>query len=275
MEEGYRNIFHVMKTEHGIDLSVFDSSFILNSIEKRVAKVNCSSVAGYETLIAQDSGEPQNLINEVLIGHTLFFRNPLTFSVLEQVILPEIIYNNRNKKYKEIRIWSAACAEGQEAYSMAIVIEELNSEKEKIAYRILGTDQHDKHIRKAKMGEYSVDSIANVSFKQIKRWFIQNDHSFSVLPELKGKVEFSVFDLFSEQYSTPPESIFGGFDIVFCANLLFYYKPKYQKIIIDKISGSLANNGFFITGETERHILKNFKFKEVYPHSAIFKMERR
>lgn len=273
MEEGYKNIFHFMNTQHGIDLSVFDTSFLLNAIQKRMVEINCKSVAGYEALIAQNSGEPQNLIDAVLIGHTFFFRNPLTFSVLEQIILPEIIFNNRNK-HKEIRIWSAACAGGQEVYSMAIVLEGLNHGKEEIGYRLLGTDQHEKQISRARMGEYSIESVGNINHKQMERWLTQNGNTFSVIPELKKKVEFSVFDLFDEQYSTPPESIFGEFDIVFCANLLFYYKPKYQKIIIDKIKGSLAQNGYLITGETERDILKGYNFKEVYPHSAIYKMER-
>jgi chemotaxis methyl-accepting protein methylase len=111
--------------------------------------------------------------------------------------------------------------------------------------------------------------------KQLEKWFVQTGNSWSVIPELKKHIKFSVFDLLSKQYSSPPESIYGDFDLVLCANVLFYYKPEAQKIIMDKIRESLADDGLLITGEAEREILKTGKFKEVFPQSAIFRKKNK
>jgi chemotaxis methyl-accepting protein methylase len=82
-----------------------------------------------------------------------------------------------------------------------------------------------------------------------------------------------VFDLFSEQLSCPPASIFGDFDLMVCANLLFYYKNEDRKIILKKAGKCLAKGGFIITGETERDILIRHNYHEVFPQSAIFQIK--
>lgn len=202
-------------------------------------------------------------------SYSEFFRNSLTFSVLERIVMPRIIFN---EKRNSIRIWSAACAGGQEAYSLAILLEEFKNGDKKVACRIFGTDKDEEQVRIAAQGRYSADQIGNITLKQFKKWFIREEDQFTVIPELKSNIEFSVFDLLSSQYSSPPESIFGGFDIVMCANLLFYYQADSQKTIIEKIKGAMAENGYLITGETERDILINYGFKEVFPQSAIYKI---
>jgi len=106
--------------------------------------------------------------------------------------------------------------------------------------------------------------------KRVKQWFTKHADTYTIKPELKENIDFSVFDLFSEQLSAPPASIFGDFDLVVCANLLFYYKPEYQKVIVLKTGSSLANNGYLVVGETERDILQKHNYHEVFPQSAIF-----
>jgi len=80
---------------------------------------------------------------------------------------------------------------------------------------------------------------------------------------------------FLSKQNSPPDSIYGDFDLVLCANVLFYYKPHYQNVIIDKISNSLANDGLVMTGETERELLNSANFKEVFPQSAIFRKKQK
>ncbi|MFT3752653.1 MAG: CheR family methyltransferase [Paludibacter sp.] len=87
---------------------------------------------------------------------------------------------------------------------------------------------------------------------------------------MKKNIDFSVFDLFDTNFSCPPASIFGNFDFVFCANLLFYYSAECRAGIIEKVNNSLADNGLLVTSETEREMLIQAGFKEVYPQSAIF-----
>ena len=91
-----------------------------------------------------------------------------------------------------------------------------------------------------------------------------------VRPELKRHIDFSTFDLFCDTLSCPPASIFGDFDLVVCANLLFYYKDDCRKAILAKTGNCLADGGYLISGETERDIVMRSDYREIYPQAAIF-----
>jgi chemotaxis methyl-accepting protein methylase len=215
--------------------------------------------------------EAEILLNSLQISYTEFFRNSLTFSLLEHVVLPGMLLRNHAHNNKEIRIWSAACSTGQEAYSLAMILEELQNGKSKKAnYRIFATDHCKSKIDEAKKGIYSMHAIKNLKLKQINQWFdIQGDF-YAVKQDLKRNIDFSVFDLFDNSLSVPPASIFGDFDLVFCSNLLYYYNNEYIKNILDKVCKSMVKGGYLITGEAEQEILLKHNFYEVYPQSAIF-----
>ena len=135
---------------------------------------------------------------------------------------------------------------------------------------IFATDRDEELIEQAYKGQYARHNLENISLAKIDKWFIKYGATYFIKPELKKRISFSVFDLFDENCSSPPTSIFGHFDIIFCANLLFYYKEKYRKIILDKIEGAMAEKCYLVTGESERDILVKYKFREIYPQSAIF-----
>ncbi len=271
-----RNMAELFMKKYGMDISMFDEPFVNKTIMQRIDLTGCSDLADYSHFVAENEKEASLFTGLMQVSYSEFFRNPLTFSVLESIILPEIIFRKRNNNSKEIRIWSAACAGGHEPYSMAMLLENLNGQNKKISYRIFGTDQDEDQISIARIGEYNKESVGNIRQKQLEQWFIQSGNSYAIIPELKKHCAFSVFDLLSK-HNCPPESIFGDFDLILCANVLFYYKPAYQKIMINKLRDSLADDGLLITGEAEREILMAGKFKEVYPQSGIFqgRMERR
>ncbi len=271
MSEMYRNMVELLMNKYGTDISMFDESFVNKTILHQMDLTGCVDMGDYSRLVAENETEAAVFTGLLQVSYSEFFRNPLTFSVLESIVLPEMVFRKTNNKSKEIRIWSAACAGGHEPYSLAIILENLIGQNDKMRYRIFATDQDETQINKARKGEYCKECAGNVRQKQLEKWFVQSGNSLSVIPELKKNIKFSVFDLLSKQYSSPPESIYGDFDLVICANVLFYYKPAVQMIIMDKIRESLADDGLLITGETEREILKTGKFKEVFPQSAIFR----
>ena len=257
---------------NGVDISIYDESFLSNSLLKRMSDNRIDTLEEYSALIEQHAGERELLIGSLNISYSGFFRNPLTFDVLKQIVLPSLILKNKNSKTNELRIWSAACAAGQEAYSMAILLEELkNGTPHKLNYRIFATDQNELQIEEAKEGKFSLASLNNITMKQSAEWFTQQGETYSVIPELKKHIDFSTFNLLDDKFSSPPRSIFGSFSLIFCANILFYYDKEYREIIINKISKSLADGGYIITGEAEREILINLNYYEVFPNSAIFR----
>ena len=145
-----------------------------------------------------------------------------------------------------------------------------NGDSQKFDYRIFATDHDKSQVNEARKGQYSEDALSCLNLKRVKQWFTRDGEIYSVKQELKKNIDFSVFDLFNEQFSAPPASIFGDFDLVVCANLLFYYNPGYRKKIVKKTGDCLARGGYLITGETERDILMKHGFSEVFSQSAIF-----
>ncbi|HET6556738.1 MAG TPA: CheR family methyltransferase, partial [Prolixibacteraceae bacterium] len=167
--------------------------------------------------------------------------------------------------------WSAACASGQEAYSMAIIFDEMaDGIKEAVDCHIFATDINPDELDKARRGVYQTASVNKVSLKRFKSYFTQQGEQYTVSPHLGNYIDFSVFDLLSGQYNCPPASIYGSFDLIFCTNLLFYYKPSYQQRILQKAGKCLAPGGYLITGETEGGIAKENNYQEVFINSGIF-----
>jgi chemotaxis methyl-accepting protein methylase len=267
------HIHDIFLSLEGMDVAQYDETFLLNSANRRFSETNCASIEDYLELLENSELERMTYFDNLQIGYSTFFRNALTFDTLEKIILPELVSNVRKNNTKDLRIWSAACAAGQEAYSIAMLIEEemACSEKGKCNCLIFATDRDEEQIETARRGQYAYHSLENVKLKQLDKWFIKYGNTYFIKPELKVNINFSVFDLFDKNYSSPPSSIFGHFDLIFCANLLFYYKENHRRTILDKITGAMSDNGYLVTGETERDILKKLHFREIYPHSAIFR----
>lgn len=264
-------IANYFRSYHCIDISKYDETFLWKSLQKRMEANNLLSVEEYYTLLEVSKEEGKYFLAALQIGYSSFFRNPLTFAVLERLIFPEIVFNKVNSKRKEIRIWSAACAAGQEVYSIAILLEELNRGiADPFRYRIFATDYSESLIHDALKGEYSAYALNNLGLKRVGEWFLKQGEIYTVKPELKTNIEFSHFDLLDEHLSCPSTSIFGDFDLVFCANLLFYYTKDCQQKILEKLLNCLSSRGYLITGEAEREIIMDRGDHEAYPFSAIF-----
>ena len=271
MNENNKTITEFLIESQDVDVSKYDEKFLEKSVLRRMNETYCTTEEAYFRYLKQSFVEGEQFVRSLQISYTEFFRNSLTFSVLEKIVFPALLLKKLNNKNKEIRIWSTACASGQETYSLAMLLKELTKGVEdKINFRIFATDQSESQINEAKKGQYPESALSYLSLKRIKEWFSKEGDVYSVKPEIKENIDFSVFDLFDENYSSPPNSIFGDFDIVICANLLFYYKPKFRAQIIKKTGGCLSNDGYLITGETERDILVKSGFSEIIPQSAIF-----
>ena len=273
MNELMKSMTHHFEQNHGIDISKFDESFLNKTLLRRMKETLYESEATYYSYLEQSHIESDIFLNSLQISYTEFFRNTLTFSVLEKIIIPSIVQKKSTSSRSEIRVWSAACAGGQETYSLAMLFHELiNCHNVKINFRIFATDQSEIQIKGARSGDYPKSALNSLKLKRVNQWFTKAGETYSVKPELKKNIEFSVFDLLNDKFSCPPTSIFGDFDLIVCANILFYYNPEFQNKIIKKTRNCMSENGYLITGETERDLLIQSGFHEVYPQSAIFRL---
>ena len=267
-------IVQVVKSVYGLDISQYDDSFLTQSTEKRVAATGTTTISEYMQFVSDNPDEVAILFRSLNITHTEFFRNSLSFAHLEQWILPSLLAAKSDNS--ELRVWSAGCSSGQEAYSLAMLVENLHIKKSRqLRYRIIATDICESALLHGIKGEYSENDIQNIRVKDLKEFFIKTGETYTVCDHLKNQVSFSSYDLLDNRSSYPQESIFGNFDLVVCSNMLFYYKPNHQHDIVKKLINSMDKGGYLITGETERHTIE--KFRELYqvaPPSPIYKLRR-
>jgi chemotaxis methyl-accepting protein methylase len=267
MEEISRSVLQAC----GTDISRYDKSFLIQSIETRCSETGCHSLPGYITRLRENPDEAGILAESLQNTYSEFFRNPLAFAYLEQVVLPLLAGKKRKRKGSEIRAWCSDCAAGQEPYSLAILMDEINaSSPEPTPCRIFATDISEKRLEEARRGLFHSYSLGNLSHKRFRNYFSGREELFRIDPKLKEYIDFSFFDLLAEEMSCPPPSIYGNFDIIFCCNILFYYRPEFRRRILKKIDHCLAPGGFLVSGETEREIMKEGNFREIVPNSAIF-----
>jgi chemotaxis protein methyltransferase CheR len=272
MEEVIENINCLIKEKYSFDISIYDDSFLEKTICKRMKVSFCNTISDYMLLLNHNPSETSIMIDSLNNKYSEFFRNQLTFLMLERFILPKIISEKDSAHGDEIRIWSAGCAAGQEPYSIAILVDDYkNYHKEYVDFRIFATDKCGKNLQAARNGIYHCKAIQNTRFINVLKYFSNSGEFYSINESIRKMVDFSVFDLLEKQTVSPPASIYGGFDIVMCSNLLFYYKPEKQRIILSKLAGSLTRGGFPITGEAETEIVRSYRgFKQFIPPAAIF-----
>lgn len=272
MKSVLEDITRVMLRVHGRDISTFEESFLVKTLEKRLSSTSLNSLGAYSEYLSVSVAEAESLIRSLTISYSEFFRNPLTYALLEQLILPVLLDEKEKSGRSEIRVWSSACAAGQEPYSIAMLLDELTAARGSAnSYRIFATDISDADLVLANRGVYDYGAVRNLRVKHLRDFLTRSGDSYTIIPHLRLQVDFSRYDLLDEHSGSPPASIFGDFDLVLCSNLLFYYKREIRAIILDKVYRSLSPNGYLVTGEAERDMIAGRKgLRAVAPPAAIF-----
>ncbi|PKP19599.1 MAG: hypothetical protein CVU02_00020 [Bacteroidetes bacterium HGW-Bacteroidetes-19] len=273
MHEIYNGFPIEFQQKLDVDISKYDPSFVDQIIKNRQLELKLKDYYHYIDCLHHDILEREIFENMLQISYSMFFRNMLTFNTLEHIVIPKLLIKKSLKSNANLRIWSAACAGGQEPYSLAIILENCILKNYKLNnYHVFATDIDPKQIEIAKSGIYTEESLKNVTFNDLHKWFNKSNDHYIIHEELKKRVSFSVFDLLDEKLSSPPDSIFGDFDIIMCANIMFYFNEESRKSILNKLIASALQNTFFITGEVEREYFIARQFVELYPQSAIFQL---
>jgi chemotaxis protein methyltransferase CheR len=230
----------------GISLSDHKQEMLYSRLARRLRALNLNSFASYYKLLESDNGEELvQFVNAVTTNLTAFFREAHHFSLLEQDILPELMI--RKRASRRLRIWSAGCASGEEAYSIAIVIKEVVPPDWDV--KILATDVDSSVLSKAKEGIYEEEKLSSLSSTRIRHWFkkgvgIHSGKAY-VSPDLQEIITFKHLNLIH------PWPMHGPIDIIFCRNVVIYFNKQTQKILFDRFANLLDNNGFLFVGHSE------------------------
>ncbi|TFF90721.1 MAG: PAS domain-containing protein, partial [Promethearchaeota archaeon] len=238
-----QEIFNLIKTKTKHDFSVYKENTMLRRIERRMAINHINKVSDYIKYIEEYPHELDVLFKEFLIGVTNFFRDKEAFKVLEQKIIPLLFQNNKLKK--KIRVWVPGCSTGEEAYSIAILlqeyIEKFNSD---IEIQIFATDIDDTAIERGRLGIYPDNIAADVPADHLKKYFVLEGNRFQIKKKIRDNIVFAVQNVIKD----PP---FSKVDLISCRNLLIYLNAEIQKKLLVLFHYSLNTGGFLFLGNSE------------------------
>jgi len=242
-ETDLRRILLILNNRKGVDFSLYKEATINRRIHRRMALSRKKSLADYTQLLRENNKEVDQLYQDLLINVTSFFRDPIVYRQLDQIILPALL---RDRKPNDpLRIWVTASSTGEEACSIAItVFEYLQKNELAIPFQIFATDINPAAIEKARTGIYQSGNMENVSAARLKKFFTKIDGHYQVVKSIRDLCVFATHNLLTD----PP---FSKIDMVSCQNVMIYFDPNVQKKILKAFHYALKSNGFLLLGKSE------------------------
>jgi len=234
------NQLHKIK---GVDFSAYKMNTIKRRIIRRMLLYKITTLKEYGKLLTQKNEETDILYQDLLINVTSFFRDTDTHKYLKEKLFPKLL--KRKKPGETLRIWVPACATGEEAYSIAMILLEIQgSQGSTIPVQIFATDLSENAISKARIGAYTKQELETVSPKRIQRFFTKADGNFRVNKGVRDMCVFAPHNILRD----PP---FSRLDFISCCNLFIYLDTAAQKKAINTFHYALNNDGFLMLGKSE------------------------
>ncbi len=244
------------------DFSLYKENTLIRRIERRMTIMRIGKAPDYFKLLNENPGEVRTLFQELLIGVTSFFRDPEAFAFLKDKVLPDII---SQQDRGPLRAWIPGCATGEEAYSVAIILqeslEEMNSPRE---VQIFATDIDPKAIQKARQGSYLENIVSDVSPERLKRFFSKEGSQYRIRSAIREGLVFAEQNILAD----PP---FSNVDLLVCRNLLIYLKPDAQNKVIPLFHHALRDDGVLFLGASESVGRFHDLFPIVNKHYSIYR----
>jgi chemotaxis protein methyltransferase CheR len=268
----FRSIAEFIEGQVGIKLPAGKRLMLEGRLHKRVRALNYSDLNAYVDDLfdgGQLDTELVHLIDCVTTNKTDFFREPSHFAFMKTVAVPELL-GARGRGSGRLKVWSSACSTGMEAYTIAIVLDEMVRAGSRFQFRILGTDISTSVLRLAEAGIYSREMIAPVPEELAKRYFLSSrDRSRAevrVVPELRRSTHFMRMNLMDPVYPVDRDV-----DIIFCRNVLIYFEKHIQRKVVDRLCSHLRPGGYLMVGHSESMIHNGSTgLKQIQP--TIFKI---
>ena len=238
-----KTILNQLHKATGVDFSAYKMNTIKRRIIRRMLLYKITQLKEYAKLLSQKNEEISILYQDLLINVTSFFRDTDTYTYLEENLFPKLLSNK--KTGESLRIWVAACATGEEAYSIAMMLLEiLENKTNNPTVQIFATDLSEQAIKKARIGIYTKQELETVSLKRIQRFFTKADDGFRVNKVVRDMCVFAPHNILQD----PP---FSRLDFISCCNLFIYLDNATQKKAVNTFHYALNDDGFLMLGKSE------------------------
>ncbi|HVJ32887.1 MAG TPA: protein-glutamate O-methyltransferase CheR [Terriglobia bacterium] len=258
-------ICQILRDRSGLVLTN-DKAYLLESRLLPVARK--WKLAGFDDLVKAIRMRPdetmiRDVVEAMTTNESFFFRDTKPFDQFKQLILPTLL--KERAASKTIRIWSAACSSGQEAYSLAMILSEMSAQLSGWKIDIVGTDLSTEILSRAKEGVYSQFEVQRgLPITLLVKYFQQNGDRWQISQKIRSMVQYREFNLLQDPVSL------GRFDVVFCRNVLIYFDQPTKAKVLNGIAKQMPNDGFLILGGAETVLGLTDRFQLVPGQRGIY-----
>ena len=264
-QRALQKIFVLLRTHTHHDFSLYKKNTIIRRVERRMHVHQINDIQDYVTYLAKSEREVHVLFKDFLIGVTSFFRDPGAFDILNEKFLPGLLADKPEGTM--VRIWVAGCSTGEEAYSMAILLQECMERMNRhFSVQVFATDIDQDAINVARAGLYPFSIAADVGPERLKRFFTKEENHYKVKKSIREMLVFASQDLIKD----PP---FTKLDILSCRNLMIYLGQALQKKLFPVFHYSLKPDGLLFIGSSESIGQETNHFKALDRKWKIFKRQ--
>jgi chemotaxis protein methyltransferase CheR len=243
----YRDIAALMHAAVGLSFADNKKPLVSSRLSPRIQRLGLGGFEDYLALIsdAEDGGEFQVAVDLLTTNETYFFREPAHYELLERELA--------STRPRSLSVWSAASSFGDEAYSTAMLLADLQlTGRIGADWSILGTDISDRVLRSAGQAVYPQDRLRNVSPQRLKRYCLRGEGESEGLVQLQDRLRERV--RFGQLNLCQPIEALGPFDVVFLRNVLIYFDPPTKREVVDRVLTQLRPGGLFFIGTAEGRI---------------------
>ncbi|MFG3253658.1 CheR family methyltransferase [Streptomyces sp. NPDC048172] len=262
-DEELEGLLVFLRDARGFDFTGYKRSTLGRRIRKRMADIEVTSYADYRDRLEANSEEFSFLFNTILINVTSMFRDPDAWTFLEHEVLPELLAQSGADE--EIRVWSAGCSSGEEAYSLAMMFAESLGEDEALnRVKIYGTDVDEEALRTARSGLYPAKVLERLAPELRERYFEKNGAQYSFRSDLRRRVIFGRHDI-------TRDAPISRLDLLVCRNTLMYFNVEAQTQIVDRYNFALRPGGYLFLGKAEMLLNDADRFDVVSMRQRVFR----
>jgi two-component system, chemotaxis family, CheB/CheR fusion protein len=252
-----------IRDSRGFDFTGYKRSSLVRRIRKRVHEAGASDYVDYRDRLESNAEEFGYLFNTILINVTGFFRDSEAWTYLRRDVIPELIADAAPEE--EIRVWSAGCASGEEAYSLAMMFAETMGVDECVKrVKIYGTDVDDEALRDARAGVYGQKSLESLPPELREKYFEQTGSQFAFRTDLRRRVIFGRHDI-------TRDAPISRLDMLVCRNTLMYFNVETQAQVIDRFHFALREGGYLFLGKAEMLLSDSERFEVVSMRQRLFR----
>jgi len=242
-ERGFEEILRILRQRTSVDFTFYKHATIRRRLHRRMTLHKLDSIKDYAGFLRSHSTEANELFNDILIHVTGFFRDQAVYTILRRKIFPRLL---RTKGREEsLRIWVPGCSTGEEAYSLAIAVQEvMNDRKSYLPVQVFGTDINDTTLERARAGIYPDSVRSDVSPERLRQFFTRHEGGYRVNKTVREMCIFARQNLAMD----PP---FSNLDLISCRNVLIYLAPTLQRKVMPVFHYALRPTGLLMLGVSE------------------------